>query len=250
MITLAFSFSANFYSLARRRKAGRASAKANGPAQFFLHCKERRSEQVVGAVFVTNETTLFVKPYRADEKRRGAEIQPLESAFSRVLLNPLHQLEPDSASSRDRVNRHTPNVEGVAFWGDRHSSHHHGALQRYPDRTFIQAEANPPGGGDCGRKRFGRVERLELQERPVERRGDGWDVIRDRCSYLHNMNRDHSTAFFIWMNSHRGHREVVTPLWPLCALWLIVSIHLKTDIVSSFSTAFILSKASFLPRYS
>src|SRR5262245_29468134 len=195
MITLAFSFSATFYSLARRRKASSASAKANRPAQFFLHCKERRPEQIVGAVFVTNETALFVKPYRADEKRRGAEIQPLEPAFSRVLLNPLHQLAPDSASSRDRVNRHTPNVDGVAFWGDRHSSNHHGALQRHPDRTFTQAEANLPGGGDCGRKRFGRVERLKLQECLAERRGDGGDVIRNRCSYPHNvMNRDHSKS--------------------------------------------------------
>src|SRR5262245_41555385 len=115
MITLAFSYSATFYSLARRRKARRASAKANRPAQFFLHCEERRPEQIVGAVFVTNETALFVKPYRAGEKRRGAEIQPLETVFSRVLFNPLHQLEPDSAASRNRVNRHTPNVEGVAL---------------------------------------------------------------------------------------------------------------------------------------
>src|SRR5262245_37810394 len=103
MITLAFSFSASFYSLARQGKASRASATANRAVQLFLHCKERRPEQIVGAVFVTNETAHFVKPYRAGEERRGAEIQPLESAFSRVLFNPLHQLAPDSASSRDRV---------------------------------------------------------------------------------------------------------------------------------------------------
>src|SRR5215510_14305822 len=192
MITLAFSFSASFYSLARQGKASRASATANRAVQFFLHCKERRPEQIVGAVFVTNETALFVKPYRAGEKRRGAEIQPLEAAFSRVLFNPLHQLAPDSASSRDRVNRHAPNVEGVPFWGDRHSSDHQGALERYPDRAFTQPEANPSGRRDCGRKRFGRVERLELQERLVERRRDGWDVIRDRFSYPHSMNLDHS----------------------------------------------------------
>src|SRR5215510_881401 len=157
MITLAFSFSATFYSLARRRKASRASAKAYRHAKFFLHCKERRPEQIVGAVFVTNETALFVKPYRADEKRRGAEIQPLEPAFSRVFFNPLHQLAPDSASSRDRVNRHTPNVEGIAFGGDRHSSNHHGALQRHPDGAFTHAEANPSGRRDRGRKRFRRI---------------------------------------------------------------------------------------------
>src|SRR5262245_14820099 len=186
MITLAFSFSATFYSPARRRKVRRSSAMANRPVQFFLHCKERRPEQIVGAVFVTNETALFVKPYRADEKRRGAEIQPLEPAFSRVLFNPLHQLAPDSASSGDRANRHTPNVEGIAFWDDRHSSNHHGALERHPDRAFTQAEANPSGRSGRGRKRFGRIERPELQERPVERRGDGGDVIRDRCSYPHN----------------------------------------------------------------
>src|SRR5262249_60035099 len=185
MITLAFSFSVTFYSLARRRKVGRESANVNRPVQFFLHYKEGPREQSVGAVFFTNETAIFVKPYRADEKRRGAEIQPLEPAFSRVLFNPLHQLAPDSASSRGRVNRHAPNVEGVAFWGDRHSSNHHGALQRHPDRAFTQAEANPSGGRDCGRKRCGRVERLELQERPVERRRDGRDVTRDRCSYPH-----------------------------------------------------------------
>src|SRR5262245_5091380 len=118
MITIAFSFSATFYFLARRRKASRASAKANCPVQLFFHCIEWRLEHILGAVFITNETALFVKPYRADEKRRGAEIQPLDPAFSRVLFNPLHQPAPDSASSRDRVNRHTPNVEGVAFWGD------------------------------------------------------------------------------------------------------------------------------------
>src|SRR5262245_50408975 len=118
MITLAFSFSATCYSPRRRRKVRRSSAMANRPVQCFLHCKERRPEQIVGAVFVTNETARFVKPYRADEKRRGAEIQPLEPAFSRVLFNPLHQLAPDSASSRDRVNRHTPNVEGIAFRAD------------------------------------------------------------------------------------------------------------------------------------
>src|SRR5262245_26810114 len=42
-----------------------------------------------------------------------------------------------------------------------------------------------------------------------------------------------TTAFFIWMDCHRAHREhreVVTPLWSLCALWPIVFIHLKTDI--------------------
>src|SRR5215510_7446433 len=188
MINLAFSFSATFYSVAQRRKARRASAKANSPVKFFLHCKERRTEQIVGAVFVTSETALFVKPYRADEKRRGAEIQPLEPAFSRVLFNPLHQLAPDSASSGDRANRHTPNVEGIAFWDDRHSSNHHGALERHPDRAFTQAETNPPGGRDCGRKRFGRVERLELQERLVKRRRDGGGVIRDRYSYPHSMN--------------------------------------------------------------
>src|SRR5215475_11590133 len=198
MITLAFPFPATFYSLARRSKVRRASAKADRPAQFFLHCKERRPEQIVGTVFVTNETALFVKPYRAYEKRRGAEIQPLEPAFSRVLFNPHHQLAPDPTSSGDRVNRHTPNVEGVAFWGDRHSSNHRGVLQRHPDRAFTQAEKNPSGGRDCGRKRFGRVERLELQERPVEHRRDGRDVIQDRCSYPHIvMNLDHSTAFFI-----------------------------------------------------
>src|SRR5215510_1495469 len=222
MITLAFSFSATFYSPARRRKVRRSSAMANRPVQFFLHCKERRPEQIVGAVFVTNETALFVKPYRADEKRRGAEKQPLEPAFSRVLFNPLHQLAPDSASSRDRVNRHAPNIEAVPFWGDRRSSDHHGALERHPDRAFTKAEANPTGGRDCGRKRFGRVERLELQERPVESRHDGGDVIRDRCSYPHIvMNLDHSTAFFIWMNSHRGHREhreVMNYLCGLCEL--------------------------------
>src|SRR5215470_19610564 len=185
MITLAFSFSATFYSLARRRKARRASAKANGPVQFFLHCKERCPEQIVGAVLVTNEPALFVKSYRADEKRCGAEIQPLEPAFSSVPLNPLHQLAPDSASPRDRVNRHTPNVEGIAFWDDRYSSNHHGALQRHPDRAFTQAEANLSVGRDRSRKRFGRVERLELQERPAERRCDGGDVIQDCCSYPH-----------------------------------------------------------------
>src|SRR5262245_33099494 len=230
MITLAFSFSATFYSLARRRKASSASAKANRPAQFFLHCKERRPEQIVGAVFVTNETALFVKPYRADEKRRGAEIQPLEPAFSRVLFNPLHQLAPDSASSRDRVNRHTPNIEGVALRGYRHSSNHHGALQSHPDRAFAHAEANPSGGRDCGRKRFGRVERLELQERPVERRRDGRDVIQDRCSYPHKTNHDHSKS------SHAILYRCPNVTWP--------------DLASSFSTIFILSKASFPPRYS
>src|SRR5262249_25351661 len=194
MITLAFSFSVTFYSLARRRKVGRESANVNRPVQFFLHCKERRPEQIVGAVFVTNETAIFVKPYRADEKRRGAEIQPLEPAFSRVLFNPLHQPEPDSASSRDRVNRHTPNVEGIAFWRSRHSSNHHDASQRHPDRAFTQAEAHPSWVRDCFCKRFGRVERLELQERLVERRRDSGDVIQDRCSYPHNMNRDHSKS--------------------------------------------------------
>src|SRR5262249_34159958 len=138
-------------------------------AQHFLHRKEWRPGKIVGTIVITNETAFFIEPYRVAEKWSGAEIQALESAPSGVLFNPRHQFAPDSAASRLWVNSHPPNVERIAFRRSRHGSDHHIILRRHPDRAFIQAAKNLVHRRDRGRKRFGRIKRLEFQKRLVKR---------------------------------------------------------------------------------